>query len=271
MNKLSLLLEIFDFQFMVYAFFGGTFIGLAAPIIGQFMVTRRYANIADSLAHIALLGITTGLLINQMTFVFGIVVTVVSAMLIEYLRQHKILSGDTGLVLFTATSLSLVAIIQQKFPLRRSLEMILFGSVLNLTITDIVLAGLLATGIVIFVIVNYKQLLSVVISYDLAKVQGINVQLYNYILIALAAITVTISLELIGGLLISGIMIIPVISARLYSKGFVATTLLSVLFSISSVWSGLIIAWLADLPSGATIVAVSFGLFCISYILGRSD
>ncbi len=229
------------------------------------MISRRYANISDSLAHIALLGISLGLIVNQNTFVFGLITTIIAGIGIEYFRQHNILKGESALVLFTVTSLSSLAIIQQKIPLRRSLESILFGSVLNLEPSDIILTGILSIATILFVSINYKQLLNISINEDLAKVLGIPVKAYNYMLMTLAAIIISISLELIGGLLIGGIMIIPVLTARLYKLSFKKTIFMSVFFSVLAVWLGILSGWLLDLPSGAAIVMTSIIFFGISF------
>ena len=87
------MLEIFQYSFMIRAFIAGTVIGVIAPLIGSFLVTRRYALMADSLSHIALSGIAIGLLVGIYPIYTAIVVSVISAIIIEYLRAKRGISG----------------------------------------------------------------------------------------------------------------------------------------------------------------------------------
>lgn len=256
--------DLFQFEFMRLAFISGSIMAICTPLVGNFMVARRYSNISDSLAHIGLVGVLSALLLDQSPIIWSTLFTVLVALFIEFLRAKNFLKGESALVLLTTISIGLVAVLQQRFEIRRSIESILFGSLLTNTQEDVIIAFCFALTVVLIVWRNYNNFLNITINEELASLLGISVAWNNYLLMALAAIAISISIELLGGLLIAGVMIVPVFSANQLRLGFKHTLFASIIFSLVSVWFGLTIAWFGDLPSGGAIVLTSGALFFIS-------
>lgn len=263
------MLEIFQYSFMVRAFITGTVIGVVAPLIGTFLVTRRYALMADSLSHIALSGIAIGLLAGIYPIYTALIVTVASAVVIEYLRGKRHLSGDVALAMFLyaglATAIILISIARG---FNVDLFSYLFGSITTVRSVDLWIIGSLGLVIIVVVYFLYEELLYISFSEEAARVNGIPVNILNTVLVVLTAITVSLSMRIVGLLLIGALMVIPVVAAMQVGRSFIKTLLYAVGFGVVSVILGLFISYYLNLAAGGTIVAISLGIFGTSAIIG---
>lgn len=262
--------SLFHYNFMVRAFVAGVAIALIAPIIGQFLVVRRYALIADTLAHISLLGVAIGLLLGLNPILTAIIVSVLSAFGLEFLRSQRRLSGETVLALTISGSLALAVVI---IGLIKSYKVdffsFLFGSITTVTSADLLTIILLGAVIVATVFWFYKPLFAISFDEELAQTDGFNVRAVNLILIVLSAATVSVAMRIVGILLTSALMVIPVLTAFQFGKGFRKTMALAVGFSLFSVVAGLLSSFYLDLSSGGTIVIVALILFAGSLGVNR--
>lgn len=260
-------MEIFEYSFMIRAFAAGIIIAALASSLGVFVVVRRYSMLSDSLAHISLLGVAFGFLFSVSTSWSAILITLLAAWLIEYLRQNHNLYSDSILSIFLSGSLATaIIIVSMSNSFNTSLFDYLFGSIVAVEESDI--WSIFAFGILsILLIANYYQkLIFTAFDEESARSAGINTKILNYILVSLVAVTIGLSIKIVGALLIGALMIIPVVSAMQFCKSFFVTAAVSVSLSLISVVSGLFISYYASLPSGATIVVVSLVLFVLSML-----
>ena len=264
-------LEIFHYSFMVRAFIAGSVIGIIAPLIGSFLVTRRYALMADSLAHISLAGIAVGLLIGVYPVYTALLVTIVSAIIIEWLRSERKISGEIALAMFLSGGLAVaIVLISLARGFNVDLFSYLFGSITTVRNIDLWVMGILGLTVMLTVYFFYEEFLYISFSEEAAKVSGIPVRMLNIVLVVLTAITVSLSMRIVGLLLIGALMVIPVVTAMQIAKSFIQTILYAACFGIISVLSGLFISYYADLAAGGTIVVVSLILFGLtSIVAGR--
>ena len=264
------MLEIFQHEFMIRAFAAGTITAIIAPLIGTFLVVRRLSLMAETLAHVSLLGIAIGLFTNIQPVITATVTAVAASLGIEKIRTSKKIFGESALALFFSGSLAFASIlISLSNGFNRSLFSFLFGSIATVSPLDLYLiAGLaLIIGATLFFI--YKELFLVSFDEELAQVSGLNARLINTILIVLAAITVSLSIRIVGVLLIGALMVIPVVTAMQVAKSFKQVLGYSVVISLLSVISGLFVSYYFDLASGGTIVTIALGLFLVSLIVKR--
>jgi len=263
------MLEIFQYSFMIRAFIAGTVIGIIAPLIGSFLVTRGYALMADSLSHIALAGIAIGLLAGIYPIYTAILVSVISAVIIEYLRTRRRISGDIALAMFLygglATAIILISLARG---FNVGLFSYLFGSITTVRSVDLWVIGSLGLATIVVVYFLYDELLYISFNEEAARVSGIPVNALNTVLVVLTAITVSLSMRIVGLLLIGALMVIPVVAAMQVAKSFITTLLYSVAFGLVSVILGLFVSYYLNLAAGGTIVAISLGLFGISAVIG---
>lgn len=260
--------DFLAYEFIQRAFLVGTLLAIAAPIIGIFMVVRRYSAISDTLSHVALVGIATGLLIGQSPLFVSILVASLVGILIEIIRENKKIYGESVLVLVMSASLAIVSILLSfRGGFGVSLSSFLFGSISTVSIVNIWVAVAILALVLGSTLLLYKDMLRTVFDENLAKITGTNTVFIRLWLVFLASLVVSSGIQIVGGLLVSSLIVIPVITALQYSLGFKNSLLLSIVFSLLSVWLGLFLAYFQNLPSGGSIVIVSISFFVLSFLV----
>lgn len=263
-------MELFQYNFILRGFAVGMIIGAIAPLLGIFLVLRRYSLIADTLAHVSLAGVAIGLLTGISPIISAIVTSVVSSVFIDRLRSSRHIYGESALALFLSGSLAVaIVLIGIAHGFTVDLFSYLFGSITTVKPSDVITIGTL--GIFVFVVLAalYKELVFISFDEDAAKVSGIPTKMINTIFIILAGLTVAISMPVIGILLVSALMIIPVVAALQLKRSFFQTLLIAEAISLLSVSSGIICSFYLNLPTGGTIVLIALLFFCIIYILPK--
>lgn len=258
------LLEIFQYSFMNRAMIAGLAVGIIAPMIGVFLVVRRYSLLVDTLAHISLIGVAGGLFLSISPIIGAIIASVGAGLGMERLRENKRIFSDSILAIFLSGSLALTLIL---FSLDGasgvSLFSYLFGSITTVSPSELLAILVLGVIVVLLLMVLMKRLFLISYAPEFAQVNGINTSAYNYLLITLAGITIALSIKVVGALLIGALMIIPVVSAIQLGLGFAKTMIVSVLISMISVFLGIYTSFYLDLPASAVIVMfllLSFGV-----------
>ncbi len=264
------MLEMFEYDFMQRAFLAGMIIAVLASISGTFIVLRRYSMISETLAHSALVGVAVGLVAGFNPLWMAVIVSILAAWLIEYLRANFSLYSDAVLAILLSGSLAIaVIIVSLGGAFNNSLFSYLFGSILAVSdedvITILVFGGIALSLLLVF----SKEFYFIAYDEEVAKTSGIKVKLLNFLLVGIVAIIIALSIRVVGSLLIGALMVIPTISALQYRQGFVRTLLLSLFFALVSVASGMTLSFYFSLPSGATIVISVLVIFIISLFVNK--
>lgn len=254
--------DIFQYSFIVRGLEAGLLIGFIAPLIGIFLVLRRYSLIADTLSHVSLAGVALGLLFNINPLLTAVIASTASSVAIEKLRESKKIYGESALSIFLSGSLALaIVLIGLANGFNVDLFSYLFGSILTVKQSDVYIILSLGISIILLLGAFDKELIYISFDEDAAKVSGIPVKLFNNLFIILAAIVIAISIPIIGILLISALLVLPVVTALQLKKGFRETILWAELFSLSSVLIGIIISFYLNISSGGTIVLLMLVIF----------
>ncbi len=264
------MLEIFQYDFMVRAFEAGIAIGIIAPLIGMFLVVKRYSLMADTLAHVSFAGVAIGLLLGVNPIFSAIGLSVVSAFGIESLRNSRRIFGESVLALFLSGSLAIAVIVLSLAKgFNANLFSYLFGSISTVSTTDLWVTLALAVVVFLNVVFLYKELFFVSFDTELAEASGLPVKTLNIMMVVLAAVAIALSIRIVGVLLIGALMVIPAVSAMQCGRGFRTTLILSVIFSLLSVIVGLFASYYFDLASGGAIVLVALLIFLVSLIVAK--
>jgi zinc transport system permease protein len=262
------LFQFFQYDFLVRALSAGVILAVVAPLIGMFLVVRGYSLMADALAHMSLLGVALALIFKIPIFIGALAVSLISALGMERLRSGGKVYGEAIIALFLSGSLALsIVIIGAVKGLNANLFSYLFGSLTTVKIIDVWILVALAVAVAIFIFFFYGELFLFALNEDLARVSGVKVRQINRIFMILAAVTVAAALQMVGALLIGALMVVPVLAAMQLQRGFRATLFWSVFFSLFSVLTGFILAYLLDLASGGAIVIVAVILFIVLYFV----
>jgi zinc transport system permease protein len=263
-------IEMLNYAFMQRAFISGIFIAIACSLLGTFLVLRRYALIGDGIAHISFGGIATGLLFSINPFFSALIFSLIGAISIINIKQKLSLYGDTAIGIVSHASLGIgVFIASAAKGFNVDIMSYLFGSILVISSYEMILAIILALIVVILILLFYNELFAITFDEITAKTMGINVNLLNYVLIALTAITIVNSMKIVGLLLASALIILPSASALMLKKNFKKTLFLSAIIGTLSVIIGLMVAYLFDIATSGSIVLVSTIIFLIIVVLKK--
>jgi zinc transport system permease protein len=264
------MLEIFQYEFMIRAFIVGVIIGCIAPVIGMFLIVRRYSLFADTLAHISLLGVTVGLITNTQPVFSAVALATIGAVGIDRLESRTKIYGESVLAVFLSGSLAIATVLlglSKSF--NANLLNFLFGSITTVQQVDLYLIGGLSIAVLTVVYLLFKELFFVSFDEEAATVSGLPVSVINLTLMILAAVTVSLSIRIIGVLLIGALMVIPGITAMQFRKSFKVSMLYAVGLSILSVLLGLFLSFYLGLASGGIIVLITLIFFTLSIILSE--
>ena len=254
-----------DYEFMRLAFAAGAIVGLLAPVVGFFLVQRQLSLIGDGIGHVAFAGVAFGYLLGVSPVWTALGAAVVGAVAIEWLRARKQAAGDQALALVFYTGIAGgVVLISSAGALNANLFTYLFGSILTVSRSDLAVIAVLGVGSLAVVALLLRALLSVAIDEEGARVAGLPVPALNAVVSLLAALTIGISMRIVGILLIAALMVVPVIAAQRVAWSLRSTMGLSVLIGLGSVLTGLTIAYYANLPPGGTIVLTATGAFLLA-------
>jgi len=256
---------MFDLEFMRLAFAAGAVVGLLAPVVGFFLVQRQMSLIGDGIGHVAFAGVAAGYLIGISPVWTALVAAVVGAGTIEWLRARRQAAGDQALALVFYTGIAGgVVLISSAGALNANLFTYLFGSILTVTRGDLLRIALLGLGALVLVAVLLRALLAVAIDEEGARVAGLPVAVLNGVISMLAALTIGISMRIVGILLIAALMVVPVIAAQRIAWSLRSTIGLAVAIGLGSVLTGLTISYYGNLPPGGTIVLTATAAFLVA-------
>lgn len=245
-------------------------VAIIAPLIGIFLILRRYALIADSLAHVSLAGVALGLLLGINPLFTAMGVAVLSSVAIERLRLSRRVSGESALAIFLSGGLALaVTLLSFSDSPDADLEGYLFGDISTVTNLDTLLVLGLGLVIIAFLVALYKELAYVTFDEEAAQVSGVPVRFVNMILVFLAALAVSIAIPIVGVLLISALIVIPTMAALQLRKSFMQTMVWAEVFSVFSVMAGIAVSSYFNIATGGAIVLMTVAVFLITFILGR--
>jgi zinc transport system permease protein len=261
-------------EFMRLAFAVGAVVGLLAPAVGFFLVERRASLVGDGLGHVAFAGVAAGYLLGVSPVLTALVFAVVGALAIEWLRSRGGTAGDQALALVFYTGIALgVVLISSADRLDVNLFQFLFGSILTVTWTDLWVVLALGIASLATIAILYRGLVGAVLDEEGSRVAGVRVGLMNMVVAVLAALTVGISMRIVGILLIAALMVLPVIAAQRLAWSLRSTLGLAMAIGLGSVVVGLALSYYADLPPGGAIVLTSAGVVLVASLvasLGRA-
>ncbi|VDH01455.1 High-affinity zinc uptake system membrane protein znuB [Lysinibacillus sphaericus] len=257
---------LFTYEFLQNAFFSGLIIGVIAPLLGLFIVVRRLALIADALSHVSLAGIAGSLYLSQQVLFFaglnpiylGMAAAVGGSLIIERLRRVYRNFEELAIPIILSAGIGFGAIfISLAKGFGADLVGYLFGSVSAVSRQDLLVVSILAVGVFAFIYLFYKELFTLSFDADYSQASGIKGRWIQMFFMVLTALVIGASMRIVGILLVSSLMTLPVAAAIQVAKSFKSAMLLSILFGEVSVVTGLFTAYHLDIAPGGTIVVTA--------------
>nr|WP_301553517.1 metal ABC transporter permease [Desulfuribacillus stibiiarsenatis] len=256
---------------MQRAFIAGILIGIVAPVIGVFLVLRRLSLIADALSHVTLTGIALGMLWNKWNpmlainpVVSGMAVSVVGALSIEQLRKVYKYYQELAIPVILSAGIGLgIVLISLADGFNANLFGYLFGSVVAVSTSDVWLIGMVAVGVIGVIVIFYKELFFLAFDEEGARLAGIPYRFLNLMFILLVALVIAVGMRVVGVLLISSMITLPVAASLQVANSFKQTFLYAIGFAQLSIITGLYAAYYLNWASGGTIVLVAVAILIV--------
>jgi len=246
-----------QYSFMQNAIIISLLISILCPIIGIFLVLRRYSMIGDTLAHSSLAGVAIGLLLKVNPILSAFVITSFFGISIELLRSYFKKYAELILTIVLSLSVGIAITIMSSQNVNANVESFLFGSILTVTKTDLYTVIFLSVVSVITIIMLYNQMVFIAFDEEGAQIAGIKVKIINYVFSILVSATVAVSIRIVGVLVLSSMIALPVAAALQLEKGFKATLLYSMLFSVIDIILGIYISYYINAAPGGVTAIIS--------------
>lgn len=255
-----------QYGFMQNALMAAIFISILCPLVGVFLVLKRYSMMGDTLSHASFAGVAIGLVLGYNPILCAFIFTSICAILIEFLRNYYKKYAELILVITLTLSVGIGITLVSTGKAGNSVNSFLFGSILTVTKSDLYIMLILSVISIALLYFLYDKLLYITFDEDGAKVSGIKVKLINYIFALLVGATISVSLRIMGILVMSSMIALPVATALQLNKGFKPTMIFSICFGFVDIVLGLIISYYIDCAPGGTIALVSVSVLILVLI-----
>lgn len=266
---------ILNYDFMKYSFISGIIVGLIAPLLGTFIVVRRLSLIADALSHVALGGIAFGVYLTSIFNIVinpvlsGVIFSVIGALGIEKLRGIYKHYSEIAIPIIMSLGIALsVLFLSLANGFNQDLFGYLFGSISAVSFSDLILISIIGAIVILFVFFLYKEMFFISFDEEYAGVMKLS-KYIHIIFIILVALVISASMRIVGILLVSAMMTLPVASAMRITSSFKQLMIVSIIFGEISVIAGLFLGFHLNISPGGTIVLVAIAILLCTLVLNR--
>ncbi|MFE5914854.1 metal ABC transporter permease [Streptomyces wedmorensis] len=262
-------MDFLEPAFMQRALLAAVLVGITAPAVGIYLVQRRQALMGDGIGHVAMTGVGLGFLLNSSPVWMATLVAVAGSVAMELIRAYGKTRGDLALALLFYGGMAggVLLINLSSTGSNANLSSYLFGSLSTVSTEDVTAISVLAGFVVLVTVGLRRQLFAVSQDEEFARVTGLPVRALNLLIAVTAAVTVTVAMRVVGLLLVSALMVVPVAAAQQLSKSFRMTFVLAVATGITVTLAGTVTSYYQDVPPGATIVLYAIGIFIVLTLL----
>ena len=262
------ILAPYDFAFFQRGMVAATLAGALCGVLGVFVVLRGMSYIGHGLSHAVFGGAAASAVMSINFFLGAGIWGIVSGVLIGRIARQKILGADAAIgIVTTASFAGGIALLNRYGQARKSIEAVLFGSVLGVSWVDIIAITSVAVAVFLVVLVAYRKLLYATFDPQVAAVSGERVAFIEVMLMVMLSVTILVTMRVIGTLLISALLVIPAATARMITNSFARMLMLSPVFGAVSCLVGMNLSYHLDTSAGATIILVSAAGFTATYLL----
>ena len=263
------LLEPFKYDFMIRSLITAILSGIMLPALGSFTINRNMGFMADAMAHATLPIIAVGVFLGFSISVLGVPAAILIALLLGFIIKNTEVGEDTAIGIIFSSFFALGFILISIFNVSINLEDLLFGQILAVSTFDVfIVFGLFIVVMSIFLIF-FKQLLFYSFDPIGAKVRGLNVSFLNYLFLIILSLAIIGSLQTVGIILVLSMLIIPSAAAKLITKTFVNSIIISIVFGLVASVSGLYLSYFFNLPSGPSMSIVATLLFVLAFLISK--
>jgi len=259
------ILTFLQYSFIQKAFFAGSFVAIVCSTLGLFLVLKKMSLIGDGLSHVSFGAIALGLFLGIYPFYVAIPVVMIASILILKISEKIKAYGDAAIGIISSLGIAggvILASASKGFNV--DLFSYLFGNILAISATEVILSVALSFVVLTVIYFFYWDLFSATFDEEYAKTTGVKTNFINTLLTLLTAVTVVLSVKMVGIMLVSALLILPAVTALQFAKGFKTAMIMAGFVSLISVLLGISFSFLLDLPTGATIVMINILFFSLA-------
>lgn len=266
-NIMMLLAEAVRYDFIIRALVVGSFIAVSCSFLGIFLVLKKLSLIGDGLAHVSFGAVAISLILGASPLFFSIPLVVVASLLILRLKEKARIDGDAAIGLVSATAVAIGVFLASKGQgFNIDLFSYLFGNILVINNSDLYISIVLSVFVTGAVLFFYHDIFAVTFDEDFAGIAGIKSKAINNLVVLLTAVTIAVGIRIVGAMLISSMIIFPVVTALQFEKGFKQTIVIAATVSVICVITGILLSFIINAPSGATIVIMNSIMFAFIFV-----
>ena len=261
--------EMLSYPFLVRALTVGLLVALCASLLGVSLVLKRFSMIGDGLSHVGFGALAIASVAGIAPLYLAIPVCIAASFLLLRMSESTRIKGDAAIAMLSAGALAIgVMVVSMTTGMNTDVYNYMFGSILSLSSSDATLSIVLSGVVLVLFVLFYPRLFAVTFDESFSRATGIPTRAYNAALATLASITVVLGMRMMGALLISSLIIFPVLTAMRIGKRYLTVTLLSAGVAIAGFLLGMLVSYVYEAPSGASIVCVNIVLFVLFAIAG---
>ncbi|MBR1779504.1 MAG: metal ABC transporter permease [Clostridia bacterium] len=268
MNPHSII-DMFSYAFIVKAMVVGVLVSICASLLGVILVLKNYSLIGHGLSDVGFASLSLALALGVSPLLFAAPIMIIISFVIMYVSQSKKINGDVAIGIFSTASLAIGVIINalsQGF--NADVYSYMFGSILSMTTFDVILSVILSLVVLVVFLIFYNRLFLITCDEDFAKASGINTTFYHFAIAFLTAVTVVLGMRMMGTLLISSLIIFPAFIAKKLTKSFKGLMIVSAIVSVLCFILGIVLSFIVNIPTGASIVAVNIAAMIMTSVYG---
>ncbi len=264
------IIKMFSYDFLIRAVIGGSLIALCAALLGVSLVLKRYSMIGDGLSHVGFGALAIAAAVNAAApLEFAIPIVVIAAFFLLRISENSKIKGDSAIAIISTASLAIgITVATMTKGMNADINSYLFGSIIAMSQKDIIICIALSVIVIAMYIFFYNKIFAVTFDESFAKATGTKADIYNMIIAFLTALTITVGMKIMGSLLISSLIIFPAITSMRICKRFKTVVICSGIIAVLCSISGLIISYLYNTPTGASIVLTNVCLLLVFSITG---
>ena len=267
---LDMFVQMFSYGFMRRAIIVGVLVALCAALLGVTLVLKRYSMIGDGLSHVGFGALCIALAMNVAPLAVSVPVVIISAFLLLRISDNSKIKGDAAIALISSTALAVgILVTSMTTGLNSDVNGYMFGSILAMSSTDVIISIVLSAAVLVLYCVFYNKIFAVTFDDDFAKATGTPTNVYNMVIAVLTALTIVIGMRVMGTLLISALIIFPSLTSMRLFRNFKGVIISSVVISLFCFFTGMIVSFNFDTPTGATVVLVNLAMFIIFWIISK--
>ena len=262
---LDTLFSMFSYSFMQRALLVGLLVSPCAALLGVSLVLRKYAMIGDGLSHVGFGALSVALVLGASPLQVSIPIVVLAAFLLLRLSEHSRVGGDAAIAMVSTTAIATGVIVTSlSSGMQTDIYDFMFGSILSMTKSDLVLSLVLSAAVLVLFILFYRRIFAITFDESFARASGTKTRLYTMLVALLTAITIVVGMRIMGTMLISSLIIFPALTAMQVFRSFRGVTICAAVVSLVAFALGLITSFLLSLPTGACIVLCNHLFFCLA-------